>query len=361
MTLLLTRFPTGVDDDPVVYRVSEGVWQEAGLLSGFVPSVNGVTVMAVVAPQDVRCTWFTFPELEARQAISVAKLRASEQSLGLVHCSAGIDFDGSLATSTIAPAVMQNGLDRLTARGLDPDIVTPLALVLDTGSDGWFKAEMDGVAVLRGSGVAIPDEPGLRVMFSGLDQAVDIDASALRSMLLSASASPVLNMREGMFAKRERTVWATEAQRIWIRRILTSILAVTLIITFVTLAKYWSATKAENETALAAAQKIDPSIQDVHQAESALVSALNRKGIIQGNFAPLSAALWRSVKAAPNVSVRELRFTSDGILSVVLVAPTSDNINRTLLILQQDGFRITATPRQDASGSTLVDMTVRMP
>jgi len=112
---------------------------------------------------------------------------------------------------------------------------------------------------------------------------------------------------------------------------------------------------------LAAAQKVDPSIQDINQAESALTNALNRKGIVQGSFTPLSAALWRSVKASPNVSVREMRFTPDGILSVVLAAPTADNINKTLLGIQQDSFRITATPRQDASGSTLVDITMRIP
>jgi general secretion pathway protein L len=132
-------------------------------------------------------------------------------------------------------------------------------------------------------------------------------------------------------------------------------------LTILTLAKYWSATNYENERALAAAQKIDPAIQDIDQAESALANALNQRGLVQGNFAPLSAALWRSVKASPNVSVRELRFTPDGILSVVVAAPTADNINRTLLAIQQDGFRVTATPRQDASGSTLVDVTVRMP
>ena len=361
MTLMLTRFPTTVGDDPNIFRVSEGVWETAGLLSEFEAAADDATVMAVVAPQDVRNNWFTFPELEARQAMTVAKLRASEQALGLVHCSAGVDFDGSSVTAAIAPDVMQYGLDRLAARGINPDIIIPLGLVLNTGPDGFFKAELDGVSVLRGSGIAIPDEQVLRDIFVGADKAIDIETNALRFMLLSASAAPVLNMRDGIFAKRERTVWTTEAQRTWVQRILIAIVALTVMVTLVTLSKYWITTKAENDRALAAAQKIDPSIQDINQAESALTNALNRKGIVQGSFTPLSAALWRSVKASPNVSVREMRFTPDGILSVVLAAPTADNINKTLLGIQQDGFKITATPRQDASGSTLVDITMRMP
>jgi general secretion pathway protein L len=361
MTFVLTRFPTTLDDDPTIFRISEGVWEAAGPLSAFVVTADDTAIMAVVAPQDVRNSWFTFPELEARQAMRVAKLRACEESIGPVHCTAGVDFDGSLVTAAIAPEVMQYGLDRLTAQGVNPDIVIPLSLVLDTGSDGYARAELDGVAVLRGPGIAIPDEKMLRDIFVGADKAVDIEQSALQAMLLSAGAAPVLNMREGMFAKREGRVWTTSHQRMWILRILLAIFALSVMTTFVTLGRYWSAISTENETALVAAQKIDPSIQDITQVESALVSALNRKGIVQGSFAPLSAALWRNVKASPNVSVRELRFTPDGILSVVLAGPTADNINKTLLGIQQDGFRITATPRQDASGSTLVDITMRMP
>jgi hypothetical protein len=134
-----------------------------------------------------------------------------------------------------------------------------------------------------------------------------------------------------------------------------------MMLTIATLAKYWTATASENDAALAAAQKIDPAIQDIDQAESMLAASLNRQGKTQSSFAPLSAALWRSVKASPNVSVRELRYTPDGILTVILAAPTADNINKALVTIQQDGFRITATARQDTSGATLVDMTVRMP
>jgi len=361
MTLVITRFPTSERDDPSVFRVIEGVWQDAGALSNFVPTVDDVTVMALVAPEDVRCHWFTLTDVQGRQAETVAKLRATEQSLGLVHISAGADYDDVVATATIASEVMQRGLDRLGARGLNPDIVLPFASLVRTHSDGVFRAEMDGLCVLRGAQFAIPDEAVLRDLFIGDAQVENIDADSLRSMLLSASTSPLLNLREGNFAKRERANWMTAEQKIWVRRLLTALLIVTMMLTIATLAKYWTATASENDAALAAAQKIDPAIQDIDQAESMLAASLNRQGKTQSSFAPLSAALWRSVKASPNVSVRELRYTPDGILTVVLAAPTADNINKALVTIQQDGFRITATARQDTSGATLVDMTVRMP
>jgi general secretion pathway protein L len=361
MTLIITRFPTSERDDPSVFRVIEGVWEDAGTLSSFVPTVEDRTLMALVAPEDVRCHWFTLPDVQGRQAESVAKLRAAQQSLGLVHCSAAIDFEDVVATATIASEVMQFGLDKLRTRGLDPDIVLPFALSLPMQTGGVVRTEMDDMSVLRGPQFAIPDEAVLRDVFIGDADIETIDAESLQSMLLSASAAPLLNLREGNFAKRVQTAWFTAEQKIWLQRLLIALVIVTMTLTFATLAKYWVATASENDVALLAAQKIDPAIQDIDQAEGMLTASLNRQGKTQGDFAQLSAALWRSVKASPNVSVRELRYTPDGILSVVLAAPTSDNINKALVAIQQDGFRITATPRQDTSGATLVDMTVRMP
>lgn len=361
MSLIVTRFPISDGDDPTVFRVADGAWHDAGRLSEFVHVATDETSMALVAPEQVRCNWSTFPDLEVRQAVSVARLRASEQSLGLVHSSAGLDIDGTIATATIAPEMMQRGLDRLAARDINPDLVLPFAFVLGSNKDAVTRATLDGISVLKGNGFAIPDELVLRNIFVGTVQPQDVTADELRSLLLAASAAPILNLREGIFGKREANHWTTAEQRHWIKRLLAGLVIATILIAVVTLAKYWNATRTENAIALAAAQKIDPAISDIDQAETALADALSKRGIVQGEFAPLSAAVWRSVKASPNVSVRELRFTADGILTVVLAAPTTDNINKALLAIQQDGFRITATARQDVSGSNLVDVTVRMP
>ncbi len=361
MSLIVTRFPISDLDDPTVFRIADGAWQDAGHLSEFVHAAADVTLMALVAPEQVRCNWSTFPDLEVRQAVSVARLRASEQSLGLVHSSAGLEIDGTIATATIAPEVMQSGLDRLAARDINPDLVIPFALVLGSHKDAITHAAFDGISVLKGNNFAIPDETVLRNIFVGASHLEDVAADDLRSLLLAASAAPILNLREGIFAKREAIHWTTAEQRVWIKRLLAGLVITTMLIAVATLTKYWNATRTENALALAAAKTVDPAISDIDQAESALADALGKRGIVQGGFTPLSAALWRSVKASPNVSVRELRFTPDGILTVVLAGPTADNINKALLAIQQDGFRITATARQDASGSNLVDVTVRMP
>ena len=361
MTLIVTRFPRNDADDPAVWRVVDGEWHGGAPLSEFIAIDGDATVMAVVAPGDVRCIWTSLPDLEPKQAEGVARIRAAEHSLGPIHAVARHVADDLVVMATIAPETMEHGLSRLMLRGLNPDIVIPLGLAVEAHTGHVVRAEFDAQAVLRGQRFAGPDEAVFRDLLVGDLPVEEIGVDEVCAMLLSASQHPALNLREGVFAKRERILWATAEQRKWIIRLASVLVAATILLGIVTLAKYWSATAAENDRALAAVQKIDPSIQDIVQVEAGLDRALRQKGLAKGRFAPLSAGLWRAVQAAPNVSARELRYGNDGILTVVLAAPDAGSINKALIAIQQDGYRVTATPRQDSSGATLVDLTMRMP
>jgi general secretion pathway protein L len=361
MTTVVTRLPASEGDNPEIWRNFDGEWHACGPLADFTSHADDTTVMAVVSPGDTRCIWSSLPDLEPRQAEGVAKLNAAAQSLGPVHAVARHITDDVVVTATISPATLAYGITRLLERGLNPDIVIPAGLAIDANPDHLVKAQFDGLTVLRGATFAIPDEAVFRNLLLGDMVVEEIDTPMVQAMLLTASERPLLNLREGAFAKREQMIWLTAAQRKWLFRLLGTLVAATLLLGIVTIAKYWSATGAENDRALAAAQTIDPSIQDIDQAEAQLERALQQKGLAKGRFTPLAAGLWRAVKAAPNLSVRDLRYGADGILTVVLAAPNSDSINKALIAIQQDGYRVTATPRQDATGATLVDLTMRMP
>jgi len=361
MSILITRFPVSAIDDPLVWRVINGEWQIGLALSEFMPDVGDQKLVALVPPAEARCVWHNIPDLEPRQAEGVAKLRATEQSLGLVHTVAHNVGDEFVITATIATALMQEGLARLAVRGLDPDIVIPFGLSVNVVPNQIAKARFDDMSVLRGLTFATPDEPGLHDLLIGDTPVEEIEANQLRDALLLVSESPLVNLREGLFEKRTSKILITPDQRKWLLRITVALLVVTMLLGLVTWAKYWNATNSENSRVLLSAQKIDPSIKDVTLAEVQVARALQEKGLSNGHFAPLTAGLWKAVHTTPNVSVRELRFGSDAILVAVLAAPDAASINKALIALQQYGFRITATPRQDTSGATLVDLTVRMP
>ena len=363
---LIVGLPGADTDNPGIWHVREGVVIASGMLSDIDDILGGAdmadaVVMAIVAPAQARCIWSSFPDLEPRQAEGVAKLRASEQSIGGVHAVARHINGDIVLTATIAPVLMEYGLSRLAEYGLNPDIVIPAGLMIDAPAEGFVRAVVDGAPVLRGVVLAVPDEPALRALLVGDAAVKEIDDATVKSMIAAAAQYPALNLRDGVFAKREQRVFATPQQRKWIIRLIGGLVLATVLLAIVTWAKYSLATGAEDDWALAAAQKIDPAITDITQAEAQLDRTLQQKGLATGRFAPLSAGLWRSVKAAPNVSVRELRYAEDGLLSAVLAAPDVGSINKALLAVQRDGFRITATPRQDTSGATLVDLTVRIP
>jgi general secretion pathway protein L len=361
MTTLVTRLPVSETDDPAVWRVTDGEWQACGVLSALTPHIDDTSVMALVSPADARCIWSSLPDLEPRQAEGVARLKAGEQSLGPIHAVARHIGDDVVVTATISAAHMEAGLARLAQHGLSPDIVIPLGLAIDAHPDHVVKAAFDGVAVLRGERLTAPDEAVFRKMLLGNSAVEGLDSAMVQTMLRTANEHPLLNLREGLFAKREQIVWTTAAQRKWIVRLAGALVIATLLVGILSWARHAGATDTENDRALAAAQKIDPSISDIAQAEAQLGRALQQRGISKGRFGPLSAGLWRAVQSSPNVSVRELRYGADGILVGVLAAPNADSVNRALVAIQQDGYRITATPRQDGTGATLVDLTMRMP
>ena len=358
--LLITLLPSSETDNPPLWRVEEGVWHDAGLLSEYPGAGDGATAVAIVRAEDARCIWSHLPDLEPRQAEGVARLQVGEQSLGAVHLVARHIGDDHVVSASIAPARMEYGLERLLFHGINPDVVIPLGLTVEADADHISEVHFAGASVLRGADFAVPDEAAFRQLLVRGSPVVTLDEMATRDALFAASLDPLLNLRSGVFAKRERVVLATADQRKWIRRLAVALFATTLMLGIVSWAKYRSAMNAENERALAAAQRIDPAITDIEQAESQLARAMQQKGMASGRLAPLAAGLWKAVKASPNVSVRELRFAEDGILLAVLAAPNADAVNRALIAIQQDGFRITATPRQDATGATLVDLSMRM-
>ncbi|MGB5076367.1 MAG: type II secretion system protein GspL [Sphingorhabdus sp.] len=361
MTTVVTRFPVCVDDNPDVWRINEGQWTRCGPLSDFQGDADDLSVMALVSPVDVRCLWSSWPGLEPRQAESVAGLKATEQSLGPVHVVARHVGDDMVVSAAISPEKMASGLALLSAHGLDPDLLLPMGLAVEGDPDHVAKAAFDGMEVFRGSNFVAPDEPAFRQLLIGDGVVKEYDQVEIQAMLWASSRSPLINLRQGKFAKRQHNIWATPTQRQWIIRLLGALVGVTILLGIATFVAYTSGASDENERALAAARKIDPSIQDIALAETQLDRALQQKGIVQRRFGPLSAGLWRAVKMAPNVSVRELRFSPDGILTTVLAAPDAQSLNKALVAVQKDGFKITAVSRRDDSGATLVDLTMRMP
>ncbi len=220
MTLVVTFLPSLDHRDPLVWRLADSAWSQACPLSEFAPDEGDDRIVALVQAEAARCIWFSLPDLEPRQAEGVAKVRAFEQSLGAVHAVARHIDAGDVVTATIDSNVLETGLGILQARGLNPDLVIPFGLIVPSDPQHVVRAELGDSTVLRGTRFAVPDEPVFRDMLVGDTPIADMDQAALYQALAHASVNPVLNLREGLFAKREPRMIATPAQRAWILRLL---------------------------------------------------------------------------------------------------------------------------------------------
>ncbi len=363
---ILVILPLDDHADPHTWHVVSGRIVDEGPLSGLLVDIAvdepGAIAAVALVPAEVATYRRIEPQgLPPQQEIAVARLTAQDEAIGQVFVAAAHAGDGKLVVSTIDRDVLQSGLVRLERRGLAIAAVAPMAGLVTPDADALFRLELGGHALLRTADIALPDEPGLAGLIFGERQFSEPTSTEIVQALAAFAQAPTPDFLEGMPTRKVRKPILSAANQRWAKRLL--IAAALLLMT--TGALYWAklqwAIFRENNAALTAAQRIDPTITDIAQAEAGVDTALARQGIDRATAAMLAAILWQSTKTSDNLIINDLSIGQDNILKATLSAPDADNINKALLSIQRAGYRITATPRRDQSGLTLVDLTVQAP
>ena len=206
--------------------------------------------------------------------------------------------------------------------------------------------------------LVIPNEPALVTAIIGESPITDLNAAQTDTALLAAFADPAINMRVGAFAKRRARSGITVQQwKILGALLLTGLLA-SLLLAVATWVKYDRAITREDAATLAAIQKLVPNATNVTQGQIELSRTLASRGAA-AQMSPLAASAYTILQQFPSVTLRDLRYNGDGILAFTLAAPNVDGINQALLNMQQQGYKVTATPRQEASGLAMADISMR--
>jgi general secretion pathway protein L len=333
--------------------------------SAFPASAGEQRIMALVPASHSVTRWISMGDLAPRQAETAARLKVSSESLGgagLLHIVAAHQDDKDVLVASMSAPLMQSGLALLARFGLNPDVILPSGLTLCEPEGGITRADIGGAdTVLRGAKIIAPDEQSLRdTLFAG-QIVTEINADTIESQLLDAFAAPPINLRSGTFAKKNNRARITPTQ--W--RILAWMLCAGLLLSLlVALATYWKydhAVVRENALALAAVRKIAPQAIDAQKAQLELDQILANKGMAGRRFTAPASALFAQIEASPGAALRDMRYSGDGILAATIEAPTIEPINNIVLELQQLGYKVTATPRQDASGLAMADLSMRVP
>lgn len=297
------------------------------------------------------------PAASPRQAAAVARLAAVESSLGDRETLHAVSHANGSGTAT---AVVDNGrmlawLDWARELGADPHHVIPVAALFPL-TEEWTSAAFGSEKLVGRQGLVMLDEPDLVSQIAGGAELISLDPAMVDAALVRAAEEPPLDLRTGRFARRRRIV--VDRGRIRELALLAGTIAlITLAWSIVSILKLESATKRLNEQTLAVAQAALGRSVTLEAAESAL--AQRSGGSAYGGLMSPLTGLYDALRSEAGVTATAISYGSDGTLTTTLAAPTVDAVNRVLIALQRNNYRVTAVPRQSTDGRAMVETTIR--
>jgi len=317
--------------------------------------------MIGIAPAaQVRLSFSETPSSAAttRQAEAVARVAAVNSSLGedrSLHSASAVTDDGTIMTAVTEKEAMTAWLDWARMLGAEPSHVVPAGALLPL-SDDWRAAKFGEDHVVGRRGTVLPDEPDLTQSLVADCSVEALAEDEVRSALVHAAEAPLVDLRTGPFARRRRL--AIEGRQMRELAILAALIPLVLLAwALVAIFKLERSTDRLDSETLAAASATLGRPVTLETAESELAQRVGGSAY-GGLMAPLTA-VYQALQPEQTVSVTSLSYAPDGTLSVTLAAPGVDAVNRVLLALQRNGYRVTAVPRQSPDGRSMVDATVR--
>lgn len=343
-----------VVDGVIVERGADGAWVAAAgegmRLIGLAPAASVRLALEEAGPG----------ASTPRQAATVARVAAVEHSLGdpaTLHAvtAAVPGEEGVLVTAVVANSAMLEWIDWARALGVDPDHIVPAASLLPVGEQ-WIAATIGAEHLVGRNGLVLANEPALAEAIVGVAEVETLQAEAIDAEIAAMAEAPILDLRSGRFAKRRRLV--IDRDRIRELALLAAAIAlVTLLWMIVAIARLQSSSNQLDSDTLRIAES---AIGRPVTLDSAEAEMLQRLGTGTGpGLSALLAALYAGLQSEAGVSSTQIGYRGDGTLSVTLAAPAVTDINRLLVALQRDGYRITAVPRTAPDGRAMVDVTVR--
>lgn len=327
-----------------------------------VPADAGDTV--AIAPADaVTLHWADLPARSAAQAVAAARILAADASAGPVgelHVAVGDEGTGDRPIGVVGAGRMRAWLDALAAEGIDPVAIVPAPMLLPRPAEGFVRGEIGGQGVVRGPGSGFADEARLTDLVTGGVAPDVLDRAALAAGIAAGSASPALDLRQGLFARRRRRAldWALIRRLVVLALV---ILAVTLAIDLVRIAKYDFAANALETRAESLARTGLPRGESVNDADRQLDERLARlRGPGQG-FSATIAAIYAAVRGVPGSEITAIDFGADGAARVSVAMDREAAVLDVKHAIEAQGYAVDAGTFQSAAGRVSGQMTVRAP
>ena len=297
----------------------------------------GTRTALAVPGTEVTVHWLELAEgLTQAQAAAAARLMladASAEGLADMHVAVGTAENG-LTPVALAP----NALMADWVAG-DPDMIVPAPLLLPPPEDGLVRRDAGPVPDYRGPAAAFSVEPDIAGLLVGEAPVRTVDEAEFEAGLPAALSPPLLNLRQGAWARRRQ--WIVDASGV--RRVgwLVLILALlSLIVLLAQIMRYSSAASALED--------------EVARLGTGTRAADNRPG-----FTPLAAILFGAIQAVPNVELGRLEYRPDGILAATVTGDTPATLQALRRQIETGGLQVQEGTAQPAGARPSAELLLR--
>lgn len=357
MTMLL--FLPSSDRDYRACRIVDGVLRDVEVM----PPVDDEDVVAIAPADAVTLHWAELPARSAAQATAAARLLVAEASaaaIGELHVVVGDEGAGERPIAVVGMGTMAAWLADLAPLGIDPVAILPAPLLLPRPDDGYVRATVAESSLIRSRTTGFADEARLTELVVGDAPLATLTPSELDTSIAGALAALPLNLRQGPFARRRRR----GIDWLLMRRLAVlgaAILAVTLAIDLVTIAKYSFGTDALEARADALGRTglvRGETVTDVDRQLTERLAGVRGPGL---GFTRTTAAIYAAMRATPGTELTALDFQPNGSVRIGVGAARESLPTDLKRALEAAGFTVTAGVFQASNGRVTGEMTVTRP
>jgi general secretion pathway protein L len=325
-----------------------------------VPSGDDGPTVAIAPADAVTLHWAELPGASPAQTVAAARLLAADASAAPVaelHVAVGDEQLPERPIGVVAASQMRAWLERLASDGVDADRLLPAPMLLPRPDQGFVRAEIGGQRVARGATTGFADEEGLADLVFAGEPTETLDLGALEHAIAAAVAAPVLDLRQGAFARR-RSIgidWALVRRLAWLALAILSITLLIDVVRIVRLELAADSVEARTEALARSGLPAGETVNDAGRQLSARLAGLRGPG--QG-FTRTAAVLFAVVQAVPGSELSALSFQPDGTLRATVSVPTEGAALDLRTRLERAGLAAAAGTFTSANGRYTGDLTV---
>lgn len=338
--------PTSATDPPLLLLFEREGWLlvEGGGVVARGSSVDeadppaGTQSVLVVPGPEVAIHWLELAaDLAPAQAAAAARLLladASAEGLGDLHVAVGAAERGLTPVALVPVARMAQW-----AAG-DPDLVVPAPLLLLPPEEGYVRFAAAGrVPDYRAQAAAFSVEPEIAALLTEGAPVRELDLAGFEAGLAASLSPPVMNLRQGAFARRRQwKVDGSSARRVALLVAALALLSLLLLVAQVM--RYSGAASA---------------IEDAAAATGARTPA----GDARPGFTPLASVLFAAIQAVPNVELTRLDYRADGTLAATVTGDTPATLQALRRQIETGGLQVQEGTAQPAGPRPSAELLLR--